>query len=100
MKKINFNLYVYVKLTDKVIHKYIEDYNKQWIEYYKQNSKLDLKSLLKTFEEFKKQEENGYYKFQIWVFLEDFGKYFGFGTGVLPLEDGNLYFKTEDLEKV
>lgn len=74
MKSFNMNHKVYVKLTDK--------------------GKEVLKNHYRG--EFHKPDENGYYSFQFWVFMNIFGEYVYNGAKPV-IEMNNLYFKEEDL---
>ena len=74
MKKFNLNQNVYFKLNNK--------------------GKEILKNHWRG--EYVKEDENGFYCMQAWLFLDTFGSYFYIGQ--LPVIDGNnIYFDENDL---
>ena len=79
--KINLNEWVKVKLTDygKEIYYHKDDVLNEWL---KRQGK-------KPFEpHFPKEDEEGYTKFQLWHFMEIYGKHLGLAKPnvILPLE--------------
>lgn len=76
MKVFNINEYIYVKLTDRgknILNNYYADF--------------DWKPT---------PNEEGYYKFQMWQFMNLFGNHFSMGTDNITINN-NVYFKEEDL---
>ena len=93
MKKINLNSVIKVKLTPKgadiFYHKH-DELNKHLAT----NDSMFIKPRMPNI------DENGYTKFQLWDFINIYGKYFKMGMNELPIQDLNIYIEDEDLEDI
>jgi len=86
MASLNMNSWIKVKLTDfgKEIYKHCNDFI---IEKYKNPN-------LKPME--REVDEDGYCSFQLWSFIEIFGKYIAIGAPII-IEANNIYFDEKDI---
>ena len=97
MKQINVNDYVYVKLTEKAIQAHLQNDKLFWEEAYKTNPSTNYKGKTrKQFDEWHKQKD-GFYKFQLWVFMKDFGGMFELGFDS-PIQQSTFYFENKDVK--
>ena len=85
--EFNINSYVYVKLTDKGIEKWVKNHN----ELLPFNSHISYKE----FES--RKNENGYHKFQTWDFIDIFG---GLGMRSYKYFSTNILFHSDDLNPI
>ena len=90
MKKINVNEIIKVKLND---------YGKEI--YYHRDDELNKEIIRhggKPLEpRFPRVDEDGFSEFQLWDFMNLYGKYFTMGMGKFPLEDLNFYIDEKKL---
>lgn len=84
MKSLNLNSIIKVKLTPKGVDIYYHQYD----EFNK------LEPLMPQI------DKDGYTKFQLWKFIDLYGKYFQNGMIEYPIQDLRIYIKEQDLDEV
>ena len=93
MKKFNLNYMIKVKLTD---------YGKD-IFYHRYDEINDylVRNGLKPIEPcFPEVDDDGFSKFQLWYFMNIYGKYLELGFDQMPIENLNIYIDEKDLDEV
>lgn len=85
MKALNINHHIKVKLTN--------DGKKIYINYFDKFSTLYGKDILKV-------DEDGFTEFQLWDFINMFGKYFYNGSLYQIIEMNNIYIDEKYLQDV
>lgn len=93
MKRFNVNKFIKVKLTPRGVDIYYHQ-NDELNKWIKENGGLELGSRMP------KIDENGYTEFQLWNFMNLYGKYFVMGSSENVIEDLSIYIEDGDLEEV